>query len=72
MRFGMVKPLRKIGNSQGVIIEKPILELMNMGEKDSFDVEFRDGGLFLRPITMKDIYKKRSKIHRTSLNKLGE
>ena len=68
----MVKPLRRIGNSQGVIIEKPILELMNMTDKDSFDVEFKDGGLFLKPITIKDIYKKRSAMHRKSLDKLGE
>ncbi len=68
----MVKPLRRIGNSQGVIIEKPILELMNMTDKDSFDVEFKDGGLFLKPITLKDIYKKRSTMHRKSLDKLGE
>ena len=68
----MVKPLRRIGNSQGVIIEKPILELMNMTDKDSFDVEFKDGGLFLKPITLKDIYKKRSTMHRKSLDKLCE
>ena len=68
----MVKPLRRIGNSQGVIIEKQILELMNMTDKDSFDVEFKDGGLFLKPITLKDIYKKRSIMHRKSLDKLGE
>ena len=68
----MIKPLRKIGNSQGVIIDKPILELMKMSNNDSFDVEFRDGGLFLKPITMKDIYKKRASIHRKSLDRLGE
>ena len=68
----MIKPLRKIGNSQGVIIDKPILELMKMSNNDSFDVEFRDGGLFLKPITMKDIYKKRAAIHRKSLDRLGE
>jgi len=68
----MIKQLRKIGNSQGLIIEKPILELMKMSDHDSFDVEFKDGGLFLKPITMKDIYKKRSALHRRSLDKLGE
>ena len=68
----MVKQLRRIGNSQGLIIEKPILELMNMSDTDSFSVEFKDGGLFLKPITMKDIYKKRSALHRKSLDKLGE
>ena len=68
----MVKQLRRIGNSQGLIIEKPILELMNMSDTDSFNVEFKDGGLFLKPTTMKDIYKKRSALHRKSLDKLGE
>jgi len=68
----MIKQIRKIGNSQGVIIEKPILDLMKMTDKDSFDVEMKDGGLFLRPITVKDIYKKRANLHRKSLDKLGE
>ncbi len=68
----MIKPLTRIGNSQGVIIDKPILEMMKMNSNDSFDVEFRDGGLFLKPITMKDVYKKRASIHRKSLDKLGE
>ncbi len=68
----MIKQLRKIGNSQGVIIEKPILELMKMEENDSFDVELKDGGLFLKPVSVKDIYKKRATRHRKSLDKLGE
>jgi len=68
----MIKHLLKIGNSNGVIIDKTLLGLMNMTEADSFDMELRDGGLFLKPITMKDIYKKRSSVHRKSLNKLGE
>ena len=68
----MIKQLRKIGNSQGVIIDKPILDLMKMTDKDSFDVEMKDGGLFLKPVTMKDIYKKRASLHRKSLDKLGE
>lgn len=68
----MIKPIRKIGNSQGVIIEKPILELMKMTDKDSFDVEMRDGGLFLKPVTIKDVYKKRAAQHRKSLAMLGE
>jgi len=68
----MIKPLTRIGNSQGVIIDKPILEMMKMNSNDSFDVEFRDGGLFLKPITMKDVYRKRASIHRKSLDKLGE
>lgn len=67
----MIKALRKIGNSQGIIIDKPILEMMKMTENDSFDVEFKDGGLFFKPITMKDIYKKRASIHRKTLDKLG-
>jgi antitoxin component of MazEF toxin-antitoxin module len=68
----MIKHLVNIGNSKGFIVDKTMLGLMKMTDDDAIDIEFRDGGLFIKPVTMKDIYKKRSTIHRKSLNKLGE
>lgn len=68
----MVKKLTPIGNSKGILLDKAILELLKMNENDSFDVSIQDGGLFLKPIKTKDIYKNRASKHRQSLDKLGK
>ena len=68
----MIKPLLKIGNSQGIIIDKPILELLKIKEGSSFDVSTIDGGLFLKPINFKKMYKKVATRHRKSLDNLGK
>ncbi len=67
----MIKQLTKIGNSQGVILDKAILELLNIKDGSSFEITTKNGGLFLKPIDIKDIYADVSKRHRKSLNKLG-
>jgi antitoxin component of MazEF toxin-antitoxin module len=68
----MVKQLQKIGNSRGIVIDKAILSLLNMDEKGAFEVVPKDGGLFLKPVNLKDIYNKVAKRHRKSLDKLGK
>ena len=68
----MVKYLQKIGNSRGIVIDKPILELLNIDEDGAFEISTKDGGLFLRPLNAKDIYRKLSKKHRKSLDKLAK
>lgn len=67
----MIKQLTKIGNSQGIILDKAILELLNIKEGSSFEVTTKNGGLFLKPIDIKEIYADVSKRHRKSLDKLG-
>lgn len=58
-------PLRKIGNSQGVLLEKTILELVEADDKNTvFAVKIEDGEIRLRPITkaeQKALIKKAAK-----------
>jgi antitoxin component of MazEF toxin-antitoxin module len=68
----MVKHLQKIGNSRGIVIDKPILDLLNISENASFEVKPEKNGLFLRPISAREAYRKISKVHRKSLDKLAK
>ena len=68
----MIKTLKKIGNSKGIILDKALLQLMKMDEDGgAFEVQFKDGGLFLKPLSTKKIYSNISKKFRKSLDKLG-
>ncbi len=67
----MIKQLIRIGNSQGIILDKAILDLLNIKDGASLDISTKNGGLFLKPIDIKDIYADVSKRHRKSLDKLG-
>ncbi len=68
----MIKQLQKIGNSRGIIIDRAILDLLDVPEDSSFEVTQEKGGLFLRPLTAQEAYKKVAKKHRKSLDKLAE
>ncbi len=68
----MIKHLQKIGNSRGIVIDKAILKLLNINEDGSFEMEMTKGGLLLKPVSVKDVYKQISKKHRKSLDKLGK
>ena len=68
----MIKQLTKIGNSQGIIIDKALLDLLNVKEGASFEVTTKNGGFFLKPLDFKEIYEDISKRHRKSLDRLGE
>jgi len=68
----MIKQLQKIGRSRGIILEKSILDLLNIDENASFEITPEKGGLFLKPISVKEAYKYISQKHRESLNKLSE
>lgn len=67
----MIKQLTRIGNSQGIILDKAILELLNIKDGASFDVSTKNGGLFLKPVDIKEIYEDVAKRHRKTLDKLG-
>ena len=68
----MIKHLQKIGNSRGIVLDRPILELLDVPPDGAFEVTTSKGGLFLRPITAKDAYERVAKKHRKSLDKLGQ
>lgn len=68
----MLKHLQKIGNSRGIVFDRPILKLLAIDEKTgAFEVSQKDGGLFLKPVNITKSYEKISKRHRKSLDKLG-
>lgn len=68
----MLKHLQKIGNSKGIVLDKPILKLLEIDEKTgAFDNSQKGGGLFLKPVNIKKTYENISKKHRKSLNKLA-
>lgn len=57
--------LRQIGNSQGVLLEKTILELIGADQKNTvFALRIENGELILRPLTraeQKEMIKKAAK-----------
>ena len=42
--------IKKWGNSAGIPLSKPILQQLKVSQGDSVEMEFRDGGLFLKPM----------------------
>jgi antitoxin component of MazEF toxin-antitoxin module len=67
----MIKQLTRIGNSQGIILDKAILDLLKIKDGSSFEVTTKNGGLFLKPIDIQEVYQDISKRHRKTLDKLG-
>ncbi|MBB3382638.1 AbrB/MazE/SpoVT family DNA-binding domain-containing protein [Rhizobium sp. WW22] len=41
--------IRKIGNSEGVIIPKEVLDQLGLGAGDSLELSLKDGGLLMQP-----------------------
>ncbi|MBB3568637.1 AbrB/MazE/SpoVT family DNA-binding domain-containing protein [Rhizobium sp. BK491] len=41
--------IRKIGNSEGVIIPKEVLDQLGLGDGDSLELSLKDGGLLMQP-----------------------
>jgi antitoxin component of MazEF toxin-antitoxin module len=68
----MIKHLQKIGNSRGVVLDRPILELLKVPEDGSFEITHVRGGLFLKPVSRESLCEKISARHRKSLDKLAK
>ena len=68
----MIKHLQKIGNSRGIVLDRPILDLLHIEENGAFEVTQMKNGLFLKPISASDAYQKISQKHRKSLDKLAK
>jgi antitoxin component of MazEF toxin-antitoxin module len=49
----MEKPIRKIGNSQGIIIPKMILESIGVNIGDLMKAHVKDGKIILEPTGIK-------------------
>ncbi|MBA2306691.1 AbrB/MazE/SpoVT family DNA-binding domain-containing protein [Candidatus Dependentiae bacterium] len=46
----MIKKLSKHGNSLAILIDKPILELLEVNEDTQFKIKVEEGSLILEPI----------------------
>jgi antitoxin component of MazEF toxin-antitoxin module len=77
----MVKTLSRIGNSYGLIIDRSIMDLLNIDPDTRLEVTAERGGLFVRPAPPDgDGHKGRvrrsaarmAKIHEDTLRKLAE
>lgn len=71
----MIKKLQKIGNSRGLLLEKPLLKLLKIEDNDSVEIVPHEDGLLIKrakkPDT-KEAYGEISSKHRKSLDKLAE
>ena len=45
----MIKHLRKVGNSNALILDKPILELLGLEEEGQVQLTIQDGNLIVTP-----------------------
>lgn len=69
----MIKKLQRIGNSKGIILEKPLLALLNALDSEDVEIVAQENGLLLkkRDNTM-EAYQFIAQKHRKSLDKLGQ
>lgn len=68
----MIKKLQKIGNSRGILLEKPLLKLLKVSDDDQVELIPQNDGILIRKVDAKSAYEEISKRHRKSLDKLGE
>lgn len=68
----MIKKIQKIGNSHGIILEKALLKLLKIDSDMRVEIIPKDNGILLKKVSSETAYKKISKKHRSSLDKLGE
>ena len=81
----MIKKLSKFGNSKALIIDKPILELINIGEDTELEISTDGKSLLITPVKKKKrvgkisldssfqkIYKKNIKKYDSTLKKLAK
>jgi antitoxin component of MazEF toxin-antitoxin module len=68
----MIKKLQKIGNSRGILLEKPLLKLLKVDHEDSVEVIPHEDGLLIKKVSVQSAYSQISRKHRISLDKLAE
>ncbi len=72
----MIKKLTSIGNSLGLVIERPILELLDIDSETDLDIKTDGESLIIRPVRkdhetrVKESVELMMEIHDNSLKKL--
>ena len=67
----MVKNLKQIGNSYGVIIDKPILELLNITPETPLEISTDGQNLTIRPLHKRTLVQAKAHV-RKNLGKAME
>ena len=62
----MSKKLTRHGNSYALIIDKPLLQILNISEKTDLTLSIEDGALVIRPV------KSSSKKSKQEIKKIAE
>ena len=55
----MIKKLRKVGNSNALILDKPILELLGLEEEGQVKLTISDGSLIITPTEPRPVDQER-------------
>ena len=62
----MPKKLTRHGNSLALIIDKPLLQLLNISEKTNLELLIEDGALIIRPV------KKQTKRSKSEIKQIAQ
>lgn len=68
----MIKQLQKIGNSRGIVLDKALLDLLDVKDNGKLEIIPTDGGLLIRRPKVAKAYESIAAKHRRSLDKLGQ
>ena len=68
----MIKKIQKIGNSQGIVLDKTLLKLLNAENDRQIEIIPHNDGLLLKQAGAQSAYQKITQKHRKSLDKLGQ
>ena len=60
MRFTMSKKLTRHGDSYALIIDKPLLKILNISEHTILNISVQDGALIIKPVQMSTSKKNQS------------
>lgn len=52
----MIKKLSKHGNSLALLIDKPILELLDVNENTEFKIRIDEGNIILEPVRKEEVF----------------
>ncbi len=55
----MIKKLRKVGNSNALILERPIMELIGLRENGQVELTVHNGSLIVTPVNPAPLDKER-------------
>ena len=56
----MIKKLVRHGNSRAIVIDKPVLDLLNIGEDTEIEIITDGNSLIMRPVRIADSERKRA------------